>query len=66
MEVYTREELEAARKAISSSISKIEKAQVTLSQKQPPPKAQLTLASRNLNALRLALSLITRELDNIV
>ena len=64
MEIYMQEELEAARKAISSSIRKIEKAQVSLSQKQPPQKAQLTLASRNLNALRLALSLITRESEN--
>ena len=57
---YTKAELEAAQKAISSSIRKIEKAKDTLSKKQPPPKAQLTLASRNLDALRLALSLIIR------
>ena len=61
---FSQDELEAAQKAISSSIRKIEKAQLTLSQKQPPPKAQLTLASRNLSALRLALSLIERELEN--
>ena len=62
---YTKAELEAAQKAISSSIRKIEKAKDTLSKKQPPPKAQLTLASRNLDALRLALSLIIRELGEI-
>ena len=35
-----------------------------MSKKQPPPKAQLTLVSRNLDALRLALSLIEREINN--
>ena len=63
---YSKEELEAAQKAILSTIRKIEKVQITLSQKQPPPKAQLTLASRNLSALRLALSLIRRELESEV
>ena len=62
MTEYSKEELEAAHKAISSSIRKIEKVKETLSKKQPAPKAQLTLASRNLAALRLALSLIMREL----
>ena len=60
---YSKAELEAAHKAISSSIRKIEKARETLSKKQPPPKAQLTPASRNLDALRLSLALITRELE---
>ena len=58
---FSKEELEAAQKAISSSIRQIEKAYETLSQKQPPPKPQLTLATRNLQALRLSLALITRE-----
>jgi len=60
---YSKAELEAAHKAISSSIRKIENAKETLSKKNPPPKAQLTLASRNLSALRLALSLIMREVE---
>ena len=60
---YSKAELEAAHKAISSSIRKIEKARETLSKKQSPPKAQLTLASRNLDALRLSLALIARELE---
>ncbi|MCL2677558.1 MAG: hypothetical protein FWE85_00720 [Clostridiales bacterium] len=64
MAEYSKEELAAAYKAISSSIRKIEKARETLAMKQPPPKAQLTLASRNLDALRLALSLINREIEN--
>ena len=62
---FSKTELEAAVKAISSSIHKIEKAQETLSKKQPPPKAQLTLASRNLQALRLSLSLIEREMERL-
>ncbi|MCL2031672.1 MAG: hypothetical protein FWG96_00100 [Methanomassiliicoccaceae archaeon] len=63
MEEYTKAELEAAVRSISSSIRKIEKAHDTLSKKHPLPKAQLTLARRNLDALRLALSLIERELE---
>ena len=61
---YSKTELEAAKKAILSSVRKIEKVQETLSKKEHPPKAQLTLASRNLNALRISLALIERELDN--
>ncbi len=64
MAEFSREELEAARKAISSSLRKIEKAKITLSEKQPQPKSQLTLATRNLASLRLALTLIERELEN--
>ena len=63
MTAFSKAELEAAHKAVSSSIRKIEKAQESLSKKQPPPKSQLTLAARNLDALRLALSLISRELE---
>jgi len=61
---FPKTDLQAAQKAISSSVRKLEKARETLSKKQPPPKAQLTLASRNLNALRLALTLIMRELES--
>jgi len=46
MAEFSKAELEDAQKAISSSIRKIEKAQETLSKKEPLPKAQLTLASR--------------------
>jgi len=60
---FTTTEFEDAHKAISSSIRKIEKAQETLSKKEPLPKAQLTLASRNLKALRMALCLIEREIN---
>jgi len=60
---FSKPELEAARKTILSSIRKIEKAYETLSKKQPPPKSQLTLATQNLNALRLASTLILREIE---
>ena len=63
MSAFSKAELVVAQKAISSSVRKIEKVQETLAEKQPLPKAQLTLASRNLAALRLALSLIARELE---
>ena len=62
---FTTTELEDAHKTISSSIRKIEKAQETLLKKEPLPKAQLTLASRNLKALRLALCLIKREINEV-
>lgn len=62
MAEFTRAELEAAQKAIASSLRKIEKARETLAQRDPPPKAQLTLATRNLAALRLSMALIEREL----
>ena len=65
MSEFTTTELEDAHKAISSSIRKIEKAQETLSKKEPLPKAQLTLASCNLKALRLALCLIEREINEV-
>jgi len=64
MTQHSEAELQAAHKTITSSIQKIEKVRKTLSSKHPQPKAQLTLVSRNHDALRLALSLIERELEN--
>lgn len=60
---YTASELDDAKGAVQSSIRKIEKVVETLSKKDPPPKAQLTLARRNLRALRLSVSLIEREMS---
>ncbi len=62
MDTYSKEDLQAAHKALSSSVRKIEKVRETLLKKHPPPKSQLTLAERNLAALRLALGLIEREM----
>jgi len=63
MSNYTKNELEYAKRAIQSSIRKIEKVMETMSKKDLPPKAQITLANRNIRALRLALALIERELE---
>jgi hypothetical protein len=63
MTKFSKTELEEAQRALSSSIRKIERAQETLMKKQPPPKAQLTLAARNLRALNIAIALIARELE---
>ena len=60
---YSRDELEAAQKALLASHRKIERVRETLLQKQNPPKSQLTLARRNLEALQVALTLIGEELD---
>lgn len=63
---FTAAELESAKKAISSTVRKLENVQLTLSNKQPLPKPQLTLAKRNLAAQRLALALIERELEGLI
>lgn len=65
MPEYSRTELEEAHRAISSTIRKCEKVQETLSRKQPQPTAQLTLLVRRLAAFRLALALVTRELEGL-
>jgi len=65
MHEYSFDELEAAYKALTSSFHKIEKARETLQNKKIPPKSQITLATRNLEALRLALSLVSDEMERI-
>jgi len=60
----TKTDLEEAQKAILSVIRKCEKAQETLTKKQPQPTPQLTLLSRRIKAFRLALSLIMSELES--
>jgi len=66
MEQYSVAELQDAQEALQSSIRKIENVLVNLSKKEPPPKSQLTLANQNLRALRLALSLIEREMCTMI
>lgn len=63
MSEFTAIELEAAQKAILSTIRKAEKVKETLSQKQPLPTSQMAMASRNLKALYIASSLIERALE---
>lgn len=62
----TRKELTEARRQISSTVAKLEKAVVTLQAKEPPGryKAQITLARRRVAAFKLALELMDRELEN--
>ena len=64
MNSYTLSELKDAKGALESSIRKIEKVLETLSKKDPLPKSQVSLAKRNLKALRLALDLIEKEMIN--
>jgi hypothetical protein len=58
-------ELKAAQKSFLSWERKIEKVKTTLSNKNPQPKSQLTLATNNLKALHIALFLIEKELSNL-
>lgn len=58
MENYTKEDLEEALRAIESTISKCEKVQPKLKQ----GTSQHTLLIRRIKALRIASSLISREL----
>ena len=57
---YTREELEEALRAISSTIRKIEKVQ----EKPTLGKSQQTLIERRLKAMKIASELISREMEN--
>jgi hypothetical protein len=59
MDNYTKEELEEALRAIDSTINKCEKVQPKLKQ----GTSQHTLLIRRIKALRIASSLITRELE---
>jgi hypothetical protein len=61
VENFTKEELEEALRAIVSTISKCEKVQPKLK----PGTSQHTLLIRRIKALRIASSLITRELESI-
>ena len=60
MEGITQAELTEAVQALTSMISKLEKARVGLS---PTAKSQITLIDRRIKALSIALTLITQELD---
>ncbi len=61
MEVFTKEELEEALRAIASTIGKCEKVEPKLRQ----GTAQHTLLIRRIKALRIASLLIIRELESI-
>lgn len=59
METYTAIELREARRSIASTLSKCEKALTRLT----PGRSQHTLTARRIDAFRLALRLIDRELE---
>lgn len=59
MDKYTKDELEEALRAIESTINKCEKVQPKLKE----GSSQHTLLIRRIKALRIASSLITRELE---
>lgn len=63
MSEFTTTELEAAQKAILSTIRKNEKAKETLSQKQSPCISQMTIVSKNLKVHYIASSLIAKALE---
>ncbi len=61
MEDFTKDELEEALRAIVSTISKCEKVQPKLKQ----GTAQHTLLIRRIKALRIAVTLIAKELSDV-
>ncbi len=61
--MFAQPELEAALKAVLSTIHKSERVQATLSAKQPPRTAQLKAGAQKLKALRIAADLIEREME---
>lgn len=66
MKEYSIEELLAAKKSLVSTLRKIEKAVVSLEEKQAngsKNQSQITLSKNRVAALNLSLDLIERELD---
>lgn len=59
MDIYTKRELDEALRAIASTINKCEKVLPKLKQ----GTSQHTLLMRRIKALHIALTLITRELE---
>ncbi|HEY9060775.1 MAG TPA: hypothetical protein VIO64_09775 [Pseudobacteroides sp.] len=59
MDSYTKEELEEALRAITSTISKCEK----VLPKLKPGTSQHTLLTRRIKALRISSALITKAID---
>ncbi|HEX8378193.1 MAG TPA: hypothetical protein VF602_10255 [Pedobacter sp.] len=61
MRIYTKTELEEAKKAICSTINKCEKALPKLKDKS----AQQTLLERRIKAFRISIEIIERELSHL-
>ena len=68
MSNYTLSDYEAAKKSLSSTLRKIEKAIVSLEEKQAEGKklkAQITLSKERVKALNISLDLIEKEIINL-
>ena len=68
MSNYTLSDYEAAKKSLSSTLRKIEKAIVSLEEKQAEGKnlkAQITLSMERVKALSISLDLIEKEIINL-
>ncbi|MDT2827348.1 MAG: hypothetical protein ACTJHK_07245 [Enterococcus viikkiensis] len=68
MENYTLEEYQAAKKSLASTLHKIERALVSLEEKQAQGQnrqSQITLSKERVKALKLSLVLIERELNKL-
>lgn len=68
MSNYTLSDYEAAKKSLSSTLRKIERAIVSLEEKQAEGKnlkAQITLSKERVKALSISLDLIEKEIINL-
>ncbi|MGF2143839.1 hypothetical protein ACQUEF_00665 [Vagococcus fluvialis] len=68
MSNYTLSDYEAAKKSLSSTLRKIEKAIVSLEEKQAEGKnikAKITLSKERVKALSISLDLIEKEIINL-
>ncbi|MBO0444012.1 hypothetical protein [Vagococcus fluvialis] len=68
MSNYTLSDYEAAKKSLSSTLRKIEKAIVSLEEKQAEGKnlkAQITLSMERVKALSISLDLIEKEIISL-
>ena len=68
MSNYTLSDYEAAKKSLSSTLRKIEKAIVSLEEKQAEGKnlkAQITLSKERVKALSISLDLIEKEIISL-
>jgi len=61
MDSFAKEELQEARRAIASTISKCEKAQLKLREGTP----QFSLTRNRINAFRIAVALINERLEEM-
>ena len=65
--IYTKEELQEAKRQIDSTLHKLRETVKTLEGKEDPArlKSQITLARRRIQAFTIAVSLIEKELKQV-